>query len=179
MANELPSKIQAGVTFALTLTLTTYPPDDWTLTLIMRGPQAIDLTSTADGGSHLITADAETTAEWAPGRYWCSLRATDGTEVVELSTGDVEVLRDLAQVTGAFDGRGHVRKVLDAIEAVIEGRASLDQQSYKIGDRELVRMSVAELLKFRDRYRAELAREEAAARSGQSLLGRRVAVRFT
>jgi hypothetical protein len=47
--------------------------------------------------------------------------------------------------------------VLDAIEAVIENRATLDQQEYTIGSRHLKRMTAAELIEFRDKYRGLVA----------------------
>jgi hypothetical protein len=46
-----------------------------------------------------------------------------------------------AQVDG-YDGRDHVRRVLDAIEAVIENRATIDQQHYQINNRSLTRILV-------------------------------------
>lgn len=71
----------------------------------------------------------------------------------------------------------HAERVLVAIEAVIEGRASKDQESYKIGDRELVRTPLRDLLLLRDRYREDVRRAR-SARKGHSLFGRNVSVRF-
>jgi hypothetical protein len=53
--------------------------------------------------------------------------------------------------------------MLEAINALLEGRATKDQQSYRIGDRELTRIPVPELLKLRDYYKAEAQRETNAA----------------
>lgn len=166
------------MTFASPVVLPAYPAGDgWALTLIMRGPAAIDLVATADGDTHILSAAATTTAAWAPGPYQVALRVTDGTQVVEVDEGLVRIVADLAGIAAGHDGRGHVRRVLDAIEAVIEGRATKDQESYKINNRELVRTPISELLKMRQTYRDEARRERAAAR-GQSLLGRRVLARF-
>ena len=52
----------------------------------------------------------------------------------------------------------HVRRVIDAIEAVIERRATKDQKSYSIDGRSLERTPIDELLLLRDRYRAEWQR---------------------
>ena len=57
-----------------------------------------------------------------------------------------------------------MQKVLDAIEAVLENRATLEQEQYQINNRSLKRRSSGELLKLRDHYRAELSRMNAARR---------------
>ena len=60
---------------------------------------------------------------------------------------------------------------------MIEKRASLDQERYRINNRELYRTPIADLLKLRDLYRAEVRREQAAAR-GQNPFGATVRVRL-
>ena len=60
--------------------------------------------------------------------------------------------------------RSHSKIVLDSIEAVIEGRANMDQSSMSIAGRSLSRMSIDELLTFRDRYKAEWLKEVKLAR---------------
>ena len=64
-----------------------------------------------------------------------------------------------ANTTGNADNRSHAKKVLDAIQAVLENRASQDQMSYSIAGRSLSRMTIDDLMRFRDRYRAEYNRE--------------------
>ena len=54
--------------------------------------------------------------------------------------------------------------MLDAIEAVMENRASMDQSSMSIAGRSLSRMSVDDLMTFRDRYKAEYLKEIKLAR---------------
>jgi hypothetical protein len=173
----LPDSISAGLTLDITVTLTAYPAPDWALSVILRGPQSIDLNATADGTQHRIQADANATANWEAGDYWFSVRVTDGTNVHQVDEGTITIKPDLAAITGPYDGRGHVEKVLDAIEAVIQGRATKDQQRYKINNRELERTPIGDLLKLRSTYREELRRIK-AAEGGQSLLGRKVMVRF-
>ena len=48
---------------------------------------------------------------------------------------------------------------LDSLEAVISNRANIDQSSMSIAGRSLSRMSVDELLTFRNRYKAEYLKE--------------------
>lgn len=173
----IPERMTAGTTLAVSLALTAYPATEWSATLILRGATSIDLASEPDGRLHAFRADAETTREWSAGDYWYSLRVTDGTEVHEVDTGTLKVLPDLAAADADYDGRTHAERTLEAIEAVIEGRASKDQDSYRINNRELRRTSIEQLLKLRDVYRNEVRRLR-AARRGRNTLGRPVLARF-
>ena len=86
-ASALPAEITAGLDFQATVDAATYPAPDWTLRAVVRGPQAIDLTATADGTSHVFTADAATTAAWQPGAYWYSLpERSAGSQPVSIAT---------------------------------------------------------------------------------------------
>lgn len=172
-----PDKISAGISLSLRATLPAYHPDDWALSAILRGPVAIDLIATADGSQHLFSATAATTATWSPGLYWYSVRASNGGEVQEVETGQLTVAADLAAAGGSFDGRSFAQRSLEAIEAVLEKRASMDQERYRINNRELYRTPIADLLKLRDRFRAEVRQEQAAAR-GKNLFGGTVRVRL-
>lgn len=174
----IPDKIVAGTTFDCLLTLTAWPAPDWSATLILRGPIAVDLVSIAEGAQHRLGASAEVTREWPPGIWAWALRAVRGTEVVEIDGGAIRILPDIESLLPGHDGRSHAARVVAAIEAVLENRATLDQQKYTINNRELWRTPIPELLLLRDRYRAELRREDQSKRAGQSLLGRQVKVRF-
>lgn len=141
----------------------------------LRGPKAVNLVADS---SHTFTADAATTAAWPDGDYWYTLRASDGTDTVELETGTLRVLPDLVAADDGYDGRSQAQIALDAIEAVLAKRATLDQERYRINNRELYRMSVSDLLKLRAFY-AEQVRRETACKTGRSRFGRQIAVRFT
>lgn len=173
----IPDTIQAGTTLDVPVTLGGYPAPDWSLVLVLRGPAQIDLASADDGEGHRLGASAEVTAGWVPGVYWWSLRAIRGADVHQVDDGSLTIKADLAAIDAVFDGRSHADRVLAAIEAVIEGRASIDQQSYTIGGRTLQRMPVADLLVLRSKYRDEVRRQK-QARTGQSLLGRKIKARF-
>ena len=176
MTGIFPSKTSAGLTFDRTTTLTAYPATDWQLSAALRGPGAINLTAQAVGDAHQFLVPASETADWEPGDYWYSVRATRDGTVVEVEAGQIKITPDLATLDAGHDGRDHVRRVLDSIEAVLEKRATLDQQSYKINNRELARTPIPELLILRDRYRSELRRMMAARKGG--LFDQAVRVRF-
>jgi len=107
-----------------------------------------------------------------PGRYWWQLRASNSTDTVLVEAGDTIVHPDLSTVPSGYDGRGHAERVLEAIEAVIEGRATIDQQSYQINNRSLSRTPIADLMRLRSHYRNEVARHRSRR------WGRRVKVSF-
>lgn len=157
--------ITAGVTLAFDLNFTAYPADRWTMTLYLRGASAIDVTATADGNRHRFNVSATQTAKWTTGVYRYEVRATsnDG-EVALVDAGrGLEINPDLTAISEPSDARGHALKVLEAIEAVIEGRARKDQSKYKINNRELERTPIPDLLALRREYRAEVWREKRKA----------------
>ena len=157
---------------------------------MLRGPGAINLTAqvatitipntgglpAASGSYHRFRISAAETAQWEPGVYWYSIRATDGTDVVEVEAGEITIKPDLAGLSAGHDGRLHVQRVLDAIEAILEKRATIDQERYRINNRELYRTPIPDLLALRDRYKAELRRMKAMAKGG--LFDQAVRVRF-
>ncbi|BBF76065.1 hypothetical protein URS_0009 [Acinetobacter ursingii] len=95
----------------------------------------------------------------------------------EIDAGVVEIKTDLATITENTDLRSHARKTLDAIEAVIEKRATIDQERYRINNRELYRTPFETLVKLRSLYRAEVSREQAKA-SGKSVFGKVIRMRL-
>ena len=57
------------------------------------------------------------------------------------------------------DLRSHNQIILDALEATLENRATLDQSSYSIAGRSLSRMDVDDLLRFKAIYSWRVKRE--------------------
>lgn len=177
MLQQFPTSIKAGLSLQADVVAIDYPAPEWEVTAILRGPAQIDITAIADGSAHKFTETAATTAGWGAGSYSVSIRAAFGDHVYEIESGDLVVGGDLSAVAESHDPRGHAQRTLAAIEAVIEGRASKDQDSYKINGRELVRTSVADLLELRKTYKAEVAALSSNGRH-KRLMGRKVKVRF-
>lgn len=174
--STIPGEIGAGVTFKVTACLPVYPAPDWSIDLILRGASQIDISSVSNSENHELSAAATVTKDWKPGRYRYEIRASSGDDVVTVETGELKIAPDLSAQVAGFDGRDHVRRVLDSIEAVIENRATIDQQHYQINNRSLTRTPMSDLLKLRDKYRAELAGQKRARRGGG--LGPQYKVRF-
>ncbi len=120
------------------------------------------LTATESGDTYLI--ETSSTTSYTAGNYnWISYitRSSDSARI-KLEEGFVEIQLNYATTTASV--RSHAKIVLDAIEAVIENRANIDQSSMSIAGRSLSRMSIDDLLTFRDRYKAEYLKEVKQAR---------------
>lgn len=57
------------------------------------------------------------------------------------------------------DAKSHARKMLAKIESILFGRADADVSSYSIKQRSITKMSVDELMQWRNYYLAEVGRE--------------------
>lgn len=54
----------------------------------------------------------------------------------------------------------HAKTMLDAIEAVLEGRITSDVEQYLIAGRQITKIPIKELKELRDEYRAEHKKEQ-------------------
>lgn len=162
-----------GDTLDQTDTADGYPASDgWTLKywFIARdaggsniGP--LSATVNADGVRYDLQVAPAVTATWTAG-YYTIYRAVEKSGArqnldgeSEDGAGQLRLLPNPATLAAGHDSRTHARKVLDAIEAVIENRATLDQESYQINGRSLNRTPISELLKLRTIYRNEVDAE--------------------
>ena len=113
---------------------------------------------TAVANRQTKNANAVTAAQVAGDYYWqAEIKRKSDTAKVLVATGEWRVLPDLDQ-TGA-DPRTHAEIMLDKIQALLEGRADKDVLSYSIQGRSISKMSVTDLLQWRDYYRKEVAKE--------------------
>ncbi len=127
----------------------------------------------------LFTAAALTTAAYVAGDYQWQLVATKTTTRYTIAEGSITLKDNIAGRSTLYDNRSHAKKVLDAIEAVIEGRASQDQMGYQIAGRSLTRTPLPDLLKLRATYKTEYDNELATANIAAGLpTGRKIFTRF-
>lgn len=103
------------------------------------------------------------TAALAPGRWRWVLLATDAVHDTRaaFASGAFEVLPDPLAATAA-DTRSAARRILDAIDATIEGKVTKDAQTYAIEGRSIARIPLPELIAARARYAAIVRREGGA-----------------
>ncbi len=158
-----PSEVAAGDTITWTRSLADYSAaNGWVLKYALRGPAVVDLESEVDGDSHLVTiAPADLTTA---GTYSVQGYVEKETARHTIYTGRLKVTPNLVAAAANFDGRSHAQRVIDAIEAVIEGRATRDQQEMWIDGEKLVRTPFEELIRIRARYRHETSSEAARER---------------
>ena len=177
MLSQFPKSIAAGLSLRAELYLPEYLAPDWSLVALLRGPSVVDLAATAQGTAHLFALDGAATSSYLPGDYSVSVRAISGSDVFEVESGILAVVVDLGLAVAGHESRTHAVKVLASVEAVIEGRATRDQESYSINGRTLTRTPIADLLLLRDRYRKEVGSERRGGRP-KPLLRRKINVRF-
>lgn len=147
-----------------------FPATTWTLKYAFKNAtQHFEIIAAASGVYFLVNVAMATTAGYVAGHYSWVAWVETATERHEVDDGFVDVLPTFNNAT-ALDDRGHARRMLDAIEAVLERRATKDQEEYTIGQRTLKRMPIKDLLEFRDRYRGEVRIEEGLA--GSKLVAR-------
>ena len=139
--------------------------------------------NTADGWQVVLTA--QTTAAMAAGGWQLQVVSTVNGAPITTGRGSFTVRRSLAfsGTAGAFDDRSQAQIDLDQTEEAIRALTS-GAQEYQIGGlgaggRKVRRADLAELIKWRDRLKADVAREKRAEMIAQGLGDpRRLYVRF-
>lgn len=169
-----PAAVVAGDTVRWRRRLPEHPTaDGWTLKYrLINAANRYDIVASVQGDEFLVEASAATTAAWAPGTYaWQAYVERPG-ERHTVGGGTLAVKPNLAAQSAGYDTRSHARRALEAIEAVLERRASEAHLEYEIAGRRLRFIPVAELLALRDRYRMEVRAEEDAERAAAGLASR-------
>ena len=166
---EVPTELQLGDYWAWKKDnlSTDYPTASYALSYefnLVDGSTASNFTLNATESNDEYLIEVSDTTSYTKGNYnWVSYitRSSDSARI-KLSEGFVEIQDNYA--TTSTSVRSHAKIVLDAIEAVIENRANIDQSSMSIAGRSLSRMSIDDLLTFRARYKAEYLKEVKQAR---------------
>jgi hypothetical protein len=149
-----PLSFTAGDTVEWTKTLPDYPVSNgWVLSYCFVGSSIVFVTGTNDGTNHKIIIPASTSAIYAAGDYRYQAYVTKSGIRKEIGDGFITINPNFATITTPSDQRSHVKKVLDSIEATLEGRATEYDTSYSIAGRSLSKMSLDELIKARHEYK--------------------------
>ena len=167
-------KINIGDTLKKSVTVSGYSAaDGWTLHYKINSTTPITITSTADGEAHSILVSAATTAQYVAGTYNYQAYVTN-------ASGERYTLQSGRVTLASISDISHARKVLAAIEATLEGRATSDQMQIEVNGRKLVYASQLDLRKLYDIYKADIAAEDKKARLAAGLSGNnKVLLRFT
>lgn len=155
-----------------------YPADQgWEITYTLIGSSENQtFTSTPDGPDHLVSLASSDTTNWPAGDYHWVAQIGDGTDRYTLGEGRITIKADPASITAGTDLRSHAEKMLEAIESVIEGRASQAAEEMSFEGRSIKFIPITELVPLRDRYRRMVEQERIAA--GLAPSTKRVLVRF-
>ena len=141
---------------------TDYPTAAYALSYefnLIDGSTAANFTLTATESNDEYIISTSSTTSFTKGRYnWIGYitRSSDSARI-KIGEGYTEIQDNYATTTASV--RSHAKIVYDAICAVIENRATMDQSSMSIAGRSLSRMSVDDLLKFKNHYKTEYMQE--------------------
>jgi hypothetical protein len=158
-----PEIIFAGETVQWYRSLSDYPATDYTLKYYLTGPAAITLSAAAyNVTDHLVTVSAADSSSWAYGQYsWASYAEKGAGATLERyrdRTGTI--------IIKTATGKSFAKTMLDAIEAILESRATrkdLDTVAKGLGGSSVSRdpkLLMEHRKKFREEYLAELAEED-------------------
>ena len=171
-----PAKIVAGdiLQWKRTDLNTDYDNASYTLSYKARlegtGSSVITINASASGDDYLVSISQSSTASYTVGvyRWQAYITRTSDSERITVDSGTFEVIANRSTATS--DPRSHAKTMVDKIESLLEGRADADVSSYSIAGRSLSKLTVDELMTWRDRYRAEYLRE---VRRERALNGKR------
>ena len=185
---NIPSQIRAGDTISWIESISDYlATAGWALAFALRAKDLppITINASTSGSDYAIIITAPTSKAYKPGTYsWQAYiskgTSPDFTEKYSIATGRIEILPNLTIATSETELRSHAKKVLDAIESLLEGKALAgDASSYSIGGRSITKMMPEELIKWRSFYKTEYERELEAEAIAKGLDSpRRIGVRF-
>ena len=138
----------------------------------------VQIAATNDGDNYKVELPHSTTVSYTPGEYsWIANIHRNSGGRITVGEGFVTVQADYDATTSSV--RSFAKQMLDAIEAVALNRATMDQSSMSIAGRSLSRMSIDELMNFRNRFKVEYLKElkQARAKNNQGT-GNNIKVRF-
>lgn len=169
----VPALLMAGATLSFDAPYGEFPPPDWSLRFALRredGGTPVVVAAIDTGGAFRVTLTSTETAALTAGLHvWNLIAEHDASgERHKLVGGVMGIEPDALTETG--DTRSAAVRILAAIEATIEGRATKDAESYSIEGRSISRTPVADLLRLRNVYAAQVNRE----RGGGGPIYRRV-----
>ncbi len=181
-ATTEPTSFTAGDTVSWTLSLPDYPASaGWVLQYtLINGTDKFQFAAAASGNDHVVTVAAATTATYPAGTYTWQSTVTLGTVRHTVGTGRILVQPNLAAAT-TLDARSTARKALDAADAALaDYGAKAYLTSFSIGGRTQTFNKPGEFLAWRDKLKAEVAREENAEKLRAGISGSNtVRINFT
>lgn len=173
--SRMPAQIIAGDSLRLVIAVGDYPASaGWAVALVLQAlAGAAPMTVNASDGTAewVIALSSAASADLTPGAYRYLIAATKDGNRSTIETGQVEVLPDPA--AAATDQRSAARRALDAIDAVLESRASSEDMEFTFEDgRALKKVPHVDLLALRRHYARIVARESSKGRGPRRVMMR-------
>jgi hypothetical protein len=173
--SRMPAQMIAGDSLRLAIPMGDYAASaSWAVSLVLQalaGGAPVTVNATADGGDWLMVLGSGSSATLAPGPFRYLIAATKDGERSTIEAGQIEVLPDPAKAVQ--DQRTPARRALDAIDAVLENRASSEDMKFTFADgRALDKIPHADLLALRKHYARIVAREATKGRGPKRVLVR-------
>lgn len=137
---NFPSELQIGDTWLWTEGVALYPASaGWALSfsLYRYGQPVIRIDASASGDDFTISVPAATTGGKAAGQWHWTAYVSRGADRSTVETGTVTLKPDLAAADSTTDLRTENEKILDALIATQQRRASKEQESMQIGGRSI------------------------------------------
>lgn len=161
--------------------LSDFPASEWTLTYYLRGSGAghqYDIVADADGSDFEVDESPDDTASYQPGTYFVTAYVSQSGDRKHVWSGRIEVKANPVDITHPVDGRSHARRMVDAINATLENRATSDMQRYvfQAVGRSVDKIPLKELTDLLTYFENKVAQEDAANGVGKS---GRILVRFS
>jgi hypothetical protein len=162
-----------------------YPPSQgWTAVLRLVPAQVggaavkIPATTSPTGDRFLWQVSPAVTSLWVAGSYAWAIWVEKAGERYTQQRGRLLVTADPDTLAVGTDTRSQAQRSLDAINAMLENRASDAQLRYKINGRELERYPLQDVLRLKAHFEAAVATENRAAGLADSRGGlRRILIR--
>lgn len=135
---NIPAQLQIGDTWQWTESVPDYPAAaGWALSfsLYRYGQTVIQINATASGDGFSISVPAATTTDKAAGEWQWTAYVMKETDRFTVETGTVCLKPDLAAADPTTDLRTENEKILEALLATQQRRATKEQESMQIGGR--------------------------------------------
>ncbi len=135
---NIPAQMQIGDTWQWTESLSDYPASGgwaFSFSLYRYGQAVIQISASVSGDDFSITVPAANTTGIAAGEWQWTAYVSKGTDRFTVETGTVKLKPDLAAATSTTDLRTDEEKILDALIATQQRRATKEQESMQIGGR--------------------------------------------
>lgn len=155
----IPAELTAGDSLQWTTTLADYSASDsWSVSTYFRADDGRRFEVVMSGVTTTWTGtlDGSDTSKWSAGVYSWHTVVSKNADRITVDHGQIRVLPDPEGETPP----SHARRMLDAIEALIEGRLTSDKaERFTINGQSIDKMPSNEIREWRNYYAAEVAAE--------------------